>query len=60
ALLVGLGFRELSMTALNIPRVKQRIRDLDVIAANRRASQIMDQVDSGRIATLIDDMNEMG
>jgi len=57
ALLLGLGFRELSMTALNIPRVKQRIREIDLIAANRRAGQIMDQVDSGRIATLIDDFN---
>lgn len=57
ALLLGLGFRELSMTALNIPRVKQRIREIDMLAANRRAGQIMDQVDSGRIATLIDDFN---
>lgn len=56
-LLLGLGFRELSMTALNIPRVKQRIRSLDMTAANRRAGQIMDQVDSGRIATLLDDFN---
>lgn len=56
-LLLGLGFRELSMTALNIPRVKQRIREIDMTAANRRAGQIMDQVDSGRIATLIDDFN---
>jgi phosphoenolpyruvate-protein phosphotransferase (PTS system enzyme I) len=59
ALLVGLGFRELSMTALSIPRVKQRIRDIDLIAANRRAGQIMDQVDSGVIATLVDDMNAL-
>ena len=59
ALLVGLGFRELSMTPLNIPRVKQRIRNIDLITANRRAGQIMDQVDSGRIATLLDDMNAL-
>ncbi len=57
ALLLGLGFRELSMTALNIPRVKQRIRTIDLTAANRRAGQIMDQVDPGRIATLLDDFN---
>ncbi len=57
ALLLGLGFRELSMTALNIPRVKQRIRNIDMTAAHRRAAQIMDQVDPGRIVTLLDDFN---
>ena len=57
ALLLGLGFRELSMAAINIPRVKQRIRSIDITAANRRAGQIMDQVDPGRIVTLLDDFN---
>ena len=57
ALLIGLGFRELSMAAQTIPRVKRRIREIDLTAANRRAGQILDQVDSGRIATLIDDFN---
>src|SRR5438270_5931834 len=52
ALLIGLGLRELSMTPGNIPRVKQRIRGLDMIAATRRARAIMDQWDPGRIATL--------
>ena len=59
ALLLGLGFRELSMTASNIPRVKKRIRDVDLIAADHRARVIMDQVDSGRIATLLDDFNAL-
>ncbi len=59
ALLLGLGFRELSMTASNIPRVKQRIRDVDLVAADHRARVIMDQVDSGRIATLLDDFNAL-
>lgn len=59
ALLLGLGFRELSMTALNIPRVKRRIRDIDLVAADRRARLIMDQVDSGRIAALLDDFNAL-
>src|SRR5436190_6003910 len=57
ALLLGLGLRELSMTPRNIPRVKQRIRALDMVAATRRARAIMDQVDSGRIAALLDDFN---
>jgi phosphotransferase system enzyme I (PtsI) len=59
ALLLGLGFREFSMTATNIPRVKQRIRDLDLLAAGQRARLIMDQVDSGRITTLLDDFNAL-
>jgi phosphotransferase system enzyme I (PtsI) len=59
ALLLGLGFRELSMTALSIPRVKRRIRDIDLVAADRRARLIMDQVDSGRIAALLDDFNAL-
>ena len=59
ALLVGLGIRELSMTPSSIPRVKQRIREMDLAAANHRASVIMDQVDPGRIATLLDDFNAL-
>ena len=59
ALLLGLGIRDLSMTPSSIPRVKQRIREMDMDAANRRAGVIMDQVDSGRIATLLDDFNAL-
>jgi phosphotransferase system enzyme I (PtsI) len=59
ALLIGLGLRELSMTPGNIPRVKQRIRSLDTVAASRRARAIMDQWDSGRIAALLDDFNAL-
>ena len=58
ALLVGLGVRELSMTAKAIPRVKSRILSVDMHAAGRRAMIIMEQVDSGRIAALLDDFNE--
>jgi phosphoenolpyruvate-protein phosphotransferase (PTS system enzyme I) len=57
ALLIGLGVRNLSMAPGNIPRVKQRIRTLDMVAATRRARAIMDQSDSGRIAALLDDFN---
>ena len=59
ALLLGLGIRELSMTPSNIPLVKQRIRDLDLAAASHRAGVIMDQVDAGRIAMLLDDFNAL-
>ena len=57
ALLLGLGLRELSMSPRNIPRVKQRIRNLDMVAATRRARAIMDQADSDRIEALLDDFN---
>ena len=59
ALLLGLGLRDLSMSSGNIPRVKQRIRSIDMVAATRRARAIMDQSDAGRIAALLDDFNAM-
>jgi phosphoenolpyruvate-protein phosphotransferase (PTS system enzyme I) len=59
ALLLGLGLRELSMAPGNLPRLKQRIRNLDMVAATRRAEAIMDQSDSGRITALLDDFNAM-
>ncbi|MBE0533068.1 MAG: phosphoenolpyruvate--protein phosphotransferase [Rhodospirillales bacterium] len=59
ALLLGLGFRNLSMAPANVPRVKKCIRALDLDAATQRARIIMDQVDSGRIAALLDDFNAL-
>ena len=56
-LLIGLGVRELSMAAPSLPRVKQRIRQIDMTAAIMRAEIIMSQADSGRIAALLDDFN---
>jgi phosphotransferase system enzyme I (PtsI) len=58
ALLLGLGIRDLSMSATNIPVVKQRIRSMDLVAATRRARVIMDQSDSARIAQLLDSFND--
>jgi len=59
ALLLGLGVRELSMAPGNLARVKRRIRELDLQAAQRRANAIMDQMDDGRIASLVDDFNAL-
>jgi phosphotransferase system enzyme I (PtsI) len=59
ALLLGLGVRELSMAGLSLPRVKQRIRQIDMTAATMRAEIIMNQADSGRIAALLDDFNAL-
>jgi phosphotransferase system enzyme I (PtsI) len=58
-LLLGLGIQELSMAANSLPRVKQRIRNLDYLASARFARQVMDQWDSGRIAMLLDDFNSL-
>jgi phosphotransferase system enzyme I (PtsI) len=57
ALLLGLGIRDLSMSAHSIPLVKERVRSLDMVAASRRTRLIMDQADSGRIGQLLDDFN---
>ncbi|MBX6320258.1 MAG: phosphoenolpyruvate--protein phosphotransferase [Rhodospirillaceae bacterium] len=57
ALLLGLGIRELSMVPAALLRVKQRIRRLDLAAAQRAAHTIMGQHDSGRIAAILDDFN---
>jgi phosphotransferase system enzyme I (PtsI) len=59
ALLLGLGIRDLSMAPANIPRVKQRIRAMDLASATQRARAIMDQLDDGRIASLLDDFNAL-
>jgi len=56
-LFLGLGVRSLSMSSGALPRVKQRIRQLDMQAAGHRAMAIMDQSDTGRIAALLDDFN---
>lgn len=57
ALLLGLGIRDLSMSATSLPTVKQRVRSLDLMAASRQARLIMEQPDSRRIAQLLDDFN---
>jgi phosphotransferase system enzyme I (PtsI) len=59
ALLIGLGIRELSMATVRLARVKQRIRALDFNAAVTRARIIMEQSDSAKIATLLDDFNTL-
>lgn len=58
ALLLGLGVRDLSMAAAHIPVVKHRIREIDLLAATKRARVIMDQSDSARTAQLLDDFND--
>jgi len=59
AVLLGLGLRQLSMATPKIPIVKQRIRNMDLQAAERRAAMVMEQVDPIRIAMLVDDFNAL-
>ncbi len=56
-LLLGLGLRELSMTASSIPKVKKRILSLDLSAAEEQTRQIMEQTDPIRMQMMIDDMS---
>ncbi len=59
ALLLGLGLRDLSMVSAAVPRIKKRIRALDIGEATQRTRHIMDQWDPGRIATMLDDFNAL-
>lgn len=58
ALLLGLGVRELSMSPRSIPRIKQRLRGIDLIAATNRAQAILDQPDQERVTAMVDDFNQ--
>ncbi len=58
ALLAGLGIRELSMAPIKIPRVKNRVRTLDVQSAAARARMVMEQWDMKTIADLVDAYND--
>jgi phosphoenolpyruvate-protein phosphotransferase (PTS system enzyme I) len=58
ALLLGLGLRDLSMSTVNLPRVKRRIRHLNLTSAVHRSRQIMDQHDSAATAELLDRFND--
>lgn len=55
-LLIGLGFRELSMAPANIPRVKKRILELDIPTAQQRAQAILAEIDPLRLQVLLDDV----
>lgn len=57
ALLVGLGVRDLSMAAPKLPRVKQRVLQLNLATASRRARMVMDQPDEARIRELVEEFN---
>ena len=58
ALLLGLGVRELSMAAPSLPRVKQRVRALDIASTTLHARAIMEQIDPEEIGRMLDDLNE--
>lgn len=57
-LLIGMGIRDLSMSANKIPYVKQRILDMKEEAACQRATAVMAQTDSERISMLLNDFTD--
>jgi phosphotransferase system enzyme I (PtsI) len=52
-LLLGLGLRSFSMNAGAVPRVKQRVRAVEIDACARFARRVMEQSDPARIAELV-------
>ena len=52
-LLLGLGLRSFSMNAGAVPRVKQRVRGVEIDACTRFARRVMEEADPGRIAELV-------
>ncbi|MBJ26488.1 MAG: phosphoenolpyruvate--protein phosphotransferase [Alphaproteobacteria bacterium] len=59
ALLIGLGLRNLSMAAPSLPRVKQRIIDLNVSEAYTHSQNILKQSDTTDISNIIDEYNSL-
>lgn len=56
-LLLGLGLTELSMTPTAVPRVKRRIRGLDMTSIRKQSIAIMEQNDAEQIGEMLDDFN---
>lgn len=56
-LLLGMGVRELSMPATNIPWIKQQIRRLNMKECVLFARKIMSQYDARKVYDLIDEFN---
>jgi phosphotransferase system enzyme I (PtsI) len=52
-LLLGLGLRSFSMTATNVPRVKQAVRAVSIDDCARFARRVMEQSDPARIHELV-------
>ena len=59
ALLLGFGIADLSMAPSNIPRVKQRIRALDLAAASRRPAPSWTSSMTAGSPALLDDFNAL-
>jgi len=56
-LLMGLGLRSFSMTASAVPRVKQRVRGVEMRACEQLAGQVMGEADPEKIAALVTAFN---
>lgn len=58
-LFLGMGLRNLSMSPGSLLPVKQRLRRLDSRTSEYQTQQILDQWDPARIATMLDDFNDL-
>jgi phosphotransferase system enzyme I (PtsI) len=59
-LLLGLGLRSFSMNAGAVPRVKQRVRTVEIDACARFARRVMEQSDPARIAEMVQGFGTAG
>lgn len=59
ALLLGLGLHDLSMSAPNLPRVKQRVLGLKMSDAKSCTKHIMDQSEAEQVAAILDNFNSL-
>ena len=55
-LLLGLGIAELSMAAASIPRIKKRVRELNLAAVVGRARRVTSEANPTRLEAFIDEM----
>ncbi|MCC7273582.1 MAG: phosphoenolpyruvate--protein phosphotransferase [Alphaproteobacteria bacterium] len=57
ALLLGLGLRQLSMAPANLPRVRERLRAVDVAEAQALAARAVSAHDGVHVAVLVEHFN---
>ncbi|MGE0714388.1 MAG: phosphoenolpyruvate--protein phosphotransferase [Alphaproteobacteria bacterium] len=57
ALLLGLGLRQLSMAPANLPRVKERLRAIDVAEAQALAARAVAAHDGAHVSVLVEHFN---
>jgi phosphotransferase system enzyme I (PtsI) len=54
-LLVGLGLDELSASAISVPRLKRRVREIDTVEARELAERALDAATRAEVESLLDE-----